>query len=130
MDKAKKPVDKPKVFIVDLARRIRDALWRDVNGRRGIKHEIAACEPQIQREIQSDWLKEIQSILEKEATAEVKGLGALIYSIELRDVFAAAALIGMSASRPGDWDDMTCLERATDCYSYADAMLMRRGERR
>lgn len=58
-----------------------------------------------------------------EKKESVKGLGTLIYSIELRDIFAGQALMALERVNPGCWEDLSMLEQARTCYQMADAML-------
>jgi len=52
---------------------------------------------------------------------KVQGLGAQIYSIELRDIFAAAALAGLLADPSSRIDEIV-----KQSYVFADGMLAAR----
>ena len=63
---------------------------------------------------------------EPKEIVEVKGLGKIMYSIELRDIFAASVLNGLISGQPGCWEDLSMNEQTHCAYQYADAMLKAR----
>lgn len=48
------------------------AIWNDLTDRRGIKHELTGCDPEIQEEIRGVWRRQIQAAVEAEREACAK----------------------------------------------------------